>query len=131
MAQAAANCPVWEQNFLDLDLPANYFDGVFANASLIHVPTAEMVGVLKHLHRALRDRGALVMSMMRGDFEGFLERPVGARYVVAWEYETLAPCLEAAGFEMVDRYYRPPGLPIEEQFWLVIVAQKSDRQGRD
>jgi SAM-dependent methyltransferase len=124
MAQAVANCPVWEQNFLSLDLPADDFDGIFANASLIHVPTAEMFGVLKKLHGALTDRGALVMSMMRGDYEGLLERPDGARYVAGWEYETLAPQVEAAGFEIVDRYYRPPGLPIEQQFWLVIVAQK-------
>jgi SAM-dependent methyltransferase len=124
MAQAAANCLVWEQNFLNLDLPAAYFDGIFANASLIHVPTAKMFGVLKNLHGALTDRGALVMSMMRGDYEGLLERPDGARYVAGWEYETLAPQVEAAGFEIVDRYYRPPGLPIEQQFWLVIVAQK-------
>jgi SAM-dependent methyltransferase len=124
MAQAAANCPVWEQNFLNLDLPADYFDGIFANASLIHVPTAKMFGVLKNLHGALTDRGALVMSMMRGDYEGFLERPDGARYVAGWEYETLALQVEAAGFEIVDRYYRPPGLPIEQQSWLVIVAQK-------
>jgi Methyltransferase domain len=124
MAQAAANCPVWEQNFLNLDLPANYFDGIFANASLIHVPTVKMFGVLENLHGALTDRGALVMSMMRGDFEGLSERPDGARYVAGWEYETLAPQVEAAGFEIVDRYYRPPGLPIEQQSWLVIVAQK-------
>jgi SAM-dependent methyltransferase len=124
MAQAAANCLVWEQNFLNLDLPADYFDGIFANASLIHVPTAKMSGVLKNLHGALTDRGVLVMSMMRGDYEGLSERPDGARYVAGWEYETLAPQVEAAGFEIVDRYYRPPGLPIEQQFWLVIVAQK-------
>jgi hypothetical protein len=52
MAQAAANCPVWEQNFL-------------------HV--------------------------------------------------------EAAGFEIVDRYYRPPGLPIEQQFWLLTLLGVNTR----
>jgi SAM-dependent methyltransferase len=125
MAQSAANCPVWTQNFLSLDLPADYFDGIFANASLIHVPTAKMLGVLKNLQQALCDQGALVMSMMRGEYEGMAERPTGARYVAGWEYESLAPQLEAAGFEIVDRYYRPPGLPLEQQSWLVIVARKA------
>jgi hypothetical protein len=46
--------------------------------------------------------------------------------VAGWEYETLAPQVEAAGFEIVDRYYRPPGLPIKQQFWLVIVARKKN-----
>src|SRR5690349_3819592 len=30
---------VWKQNFLALDLPDNRFDGIFANASLFHVPS--------------------------------------------------------------------------------------------
>ena len=34
MARAYSGCEVWQQDFLKLDLPKNYFDGVFANASL-------------------------------------------------------------------------------------------------
>jgi SAM-dependent methyltransferase len=124
MAKEVAKCPVWEQNFLNLDLPNNHFDGVFANASLIHVPTREMQRVLQDLQRALIDRGVLVMSMVRGNDEGFSERPTGARYVAGWEYETLAPLLLAVGFQIMDHYYRPPGMPIDQQSWLVMVAQK-------
>jgi SAM-dependent methyltransferase len=125
MAKQAANCPVWEQSFLNLDLPPNYFDGIFANASLIHVPAREMQRVLQNLHQALSDRGALVMSMVRGDFEGFSERPTGSRYVTGWEYDTLAPRLQATGFQVLNHYYRPAGMPIEQQSWLVMVAQKA------
>jgi SAM-dependent methyltransferase len=124
MAKSAANCPVLEQSFLSLDLPANHFDGIFANASLIHVPTHEMLRVLKDLRKSLVDRGSLVLSMMRGDSEGFSHRPTGSRYVAGWEYDTLAPQLLAAGFQILNHYYRPPGLSIEQQSWLVIVAQK-------
>src|SRR5271166_5185189 len=38
MARAHSGCEVWQQNFFALDLPAGTFDGVFANASLFHVP---------------------------------------------------------------------------------------------
>lgn len=38
MARTDAGCEVWQQNFLALELPAERFDGVFANASLFHVP---------------------------------------------------------------------------------------------
>ncbi len=124
MARSVANCLVWEQSFLNLDLPSNYFDGIFANASLIHVPAREMSRVLQDLQQTLVDRGVIVMSMMRGQYEGFSERPTGARYVTGWEYETLAPQVLAAGFEIVEQYYRPPGLPIEQQSWLVLVARK-------
>jgi len=124
-AQKVSGCEVWQQSFLDLELPLAAFDGIFANASLIHVPRSQMVAVLKTLHGALVPKGALVMSMFRGEDEGYTIRPTGMRYVVGWEYETLAPCLELAGFSIVKYYYRPPGLPQAAQNWLVIVAKQS------
>jgi SAM-dependent methyltransferase len=124
MAKQAAGCPVWEQSFLSLDLPSNHFDGIFANASLIHVPSADMLLVLQHLYDALGDRGVLVMSMVRGNQEGFSERPTGYRYVCGWEYETLASKLLEAQFEILRHYYRPTGVAIANQSWLVLVAQK-------
>ena len=62
--------------------------------------------------------------MVRGDREGYSERPTGFRYVTGWEYESLKPILEAAKFQIIDRYYRPQGSPIEQCTWLVMVAQK-------
>jgi SAM-dependent methyltransferase len=125
MARQASGCEVWQQSFLSLDLPPETFDGIFANASLLHVPRNQMVRVLRDLWRSLVVEGALMMSMGRGDWEGYTARETGYRYVVAWEYETLAPCVEQAGFEIVDHYYRPPGLPLQQQSWVVIVARKS------
>jgi len=124
MAQQVSGCLVLNQSFLSLDLPKETFDGIFANASLIHVPQAEMVRVLKDLQAALVPGGAIIMSMVRGDREGFIARPTGYRYTASWEYETLAPCVEQAGFEILRYYYRPPGLPCEAQSWLVLVARK-------
>jgi trans-aconitate methyltransferase len=34
MARAHSSCEVWQQDFLKLNLPDQYFDGVFANATL-------------------------------------------------------------------------------------------------
>ncbi|HEY9603487.1 MAG TPA: class I SAM-dependent methyltransferase [Allocoleopsis sp.] len=127
MAQQASGCEVWQQTFLSLDLPIAFFDGIFANASLIHVPRTEIVRVLRDLRRSLVTDGAIVMSMGRGDWEGYIACPGGHRYVVGWEYETLSPCLEQAGFEILRHYYRPPGLPRERQSWLAMVA----RTGRE
>ena len=38
MARQGTGAEVWHQDFLALDLPAETFDGVFANATLFHVP---------------------------------------------------------------------------------------------
>ena len=42
MARSFSGCEVWEQDFLQLALPAEHFDGVFANASLFHIPRQEL-----------------------------------------------------------------------------------------
>jgi SAM-dependent methyltransferase len=124
-AKELSGCEVWQQSFLNLDLPKAEFDGIFANASLIHVPSDEMVKVLKDLYQTLVPNGAIVMSMCRGNWEGYDERPTGKRYTTGWEYESLAPCLEQAGFAIVRHYYRPPGLPKTSQSWVVMVARKN------
>jgi SAM-dependent methyltransferase len=116
---------VWQQNFLNLDLPAEYFDGVFANASLLHVPQAEMLRVLQDLCQTLVPGGALAMSLARGAGEGFVDRLIGQRYTSYWEYEAIAPLLEQAGFTIDHHYYRPPGLPQAMQSWVAIVAKRS------
>lgn len=128
MAQQTG-CEVWQQTFLDLDLPNGYFDGVFANASLLHVPQTSMESVLQSLWQSLVEEGVIVLSMARGNQEGFVNRPLGQRFVSYWEYETLAPLVQAAGFSIVENYYRPPGLPQDQQSWVVIVAVRPQPEG--
>src|SRR5471032_1347013 len=54
MARQDSGCEVLHQDFLALELPAGFFDGIFANASLFHVPTQELPRVLGQLHAALK-----------------------------------------------------------------------------
>ena len=49
MARSHSGCEVLQQNFIALDLPPTRFDGVFANASLFHVPSAALSRVLGDL----------------------------------------------------------------------------------
>jgi len=115
MARAHAGCPVWEQNFLALDLPEAAFDGVFANASLFHVPGQELPRVLAELRVALRPHGVLFTSNPRGDDrEGWN----GGRYGAFHDWEAWQRCVSEAGYEEVRHYYRPPGLPRDQQPWI-------------
>ena len=65
MARAYSGCGVWQQDFLKLDLPENYFNGVFANASLFHVPSQELSRVLLELRACLKPGGVLFSSNPR------------------------------------------------------------------
>ena len=106
---------VWEQNFLNLDLPDNRFDGVFANASLFHVPSQELPRILLELRAALKPRGVLFSSNPRGHNE---EGWNNGRYGVYHDLEAWRGFMADAGFMELTHYYRPAGLPREQQPWL-------------
>jgi SAM-dependent methyltransferase len=52
-----------------MQLPESRFDGVFANASLFHIPSREMPKVLLELLKTLKPRGVLFSSDPRGNNE--------------------------------------------------------------
>jgi SAM-dependent methyltransferase len=106
---------ILQQDFLKLDLPRSRFDGVFANASLFHVPSQELPRVLQELRATLKPRGVLFSSNPRGDnVEGWN----GGRYAAYHDLETWRGFMTGAGFGEITHYYRPTGLPREEQPWL-------------
>jgi SAM-dependent methyltransferase len=118
MARAYSGCQVLEQDFLTLALPAARFDGIFANASLFHVPSCDLPRVLRELAAALRPRGVLFCSNPRGDNE---EGWSGQRYGCYWDLPRWREIVTAAGFREIAHYYRPAGLPREQQRWLATV----------
>ena len=122
MAREHSGCEVWEQDFLALELPADHFDGIFANASLFHVPRRELPRVLGELHAALRPGGVLFTSNPRGQNEEGWNR---GRYGAYHDLKAWRAFLEAAAFSELEHYYRPPGLPRERQPWLASVWRKS------
>jgi SAM-dependent methyltransferase len=118
MARASTGCEVWHQDFVALSLPEGRFDGVFANASLFHVPGATLPEVLRALRRSLKPRGVLFSSNPRGaDEEGWH----GDRYGCYWALETWRARVTDAGFEELLHYYRPAGRPRHQQPWLASV----------
>jgi SAM-dependent methyltransferase len=122
MARAHSGCEVLQQDFLAMQLPENRFDGVFANASLFHVPSQELPRVLLDLHKALKSRGVLFSSNPRGNNE---EGMSDGRYACFFDFETWRDYVISAGFVELHHYYRPPGLPRERQPWLATVWRKT------
>ena len=120
MAEKHSGCPVLHQQFLSLNLGVDCFDGIFANASMFHVPSQELPKVLVACHQALRKDGVLFTSNPRGNDEGWQ----GQRYGNYMEFDENKACLEQAGFTLVHHYYRPEGKPLDQQPWLAMVAQK-------
>jgi SAM-dependent methyltransferase len=126
MAREHGGCEVWEQDFLALDLPAARFDGIYANASLFHVPRRELPRVLGELRAALVPDGVLFASNPRGNNEEGWNR---GRYGAYHDLESWRAFLHAAGFAELEHYYRPPGLPLEQQPWLASVWRRRGESG--
>ena len=124
MARRHSGCEVWQQDFLRLLLPVTHFDGIFANASLFHVPRQELPRVLRALHSTLKPGGVLFSSNPRGENQESIN---GERYGAYYDLTTWRDYVADAGFVELEHYYRPAGLPCEQQPWLASVWRRAER----
>lgn len=93
-AEARLGLPVRVMRFSDLDETAAY-DGVWANACLLHVPRAELPDVFRRIRRALKDGGHFHASFKAGAEEG-ADR--FGRYYNRPDQEWLTEAYRLAGF---------------------------------
>ena len=125
MARAYSGCEVWQQNFVELKLPPTQFHGIFANASLFHIHRSQLLRVLQAFHQTLTDEGVVFCSNPRGPD---IEQVNGLRYGNYMDVAGWTNFFTAAGFEPCEHYFRPSGLPREEQPWLAMVWKKVSRK---
>ena len=122
MARRLSGCEVLHQDFLALALPAERFGGIFANASLFHVPGQELPRVLGELRSSLVAGGVLFSSNPHGpNREGWS----GDRYSCYLDLDEWRRLMTGAGFVELEHYYRPPGKPRHLQPWLASVWRKA------
>lgn len=121
MARAYSGCEVWQQDFCQLDLPHQHFDGIFANASLFHLPSQAFPRMLRELHASLKTGGVLFSSNPHGHNE---EGWSNGRYGAFYDLQTWQGHMADAGFVELTHYYRPEGLPRHQQPWLASVWRK-------
>lgn len=69
LARELTGLPVRHELFQDL-AETNTYDGIWACASILHLPKAELAGVLAKMVAALKPGGVIYTSFKYGDFEG-------------------------------------------------------------
>lgn len=108
----------------DLRDPARpgLYDGVWANACLLHVQAEEMAGVLDRLAEVTRQHGWLFMSVKEGDGAGWSTHGVidGPRHFTYWQEAPLRACLDHAGWSVHDVERRVGN---RGDTWLMVVAE--------
>ncbi|MDE6414061.1 MAG: class I SAM-dependent methyltransferase [Anaeroplasmataceae bacterium] len=101
-------------NFVD------QFDGIWACASLLHIPSCELLDVFKRCYRALKEKGVLYCSFKYGDFEGYCND----RYFTDMNMERFKSLIAPTSFEIVKECITLDVRPERDEKWLNIVLKK-------
>ncbi|WP_341926181.1 class I SAM-dependent methyltransferase [Nocardioides psychrotolerans] len=102
------------------------YDGVWANACLLHVARADLPLVLMRLAAVTRPSGLFRLSLKEGDGDGWSTHGsvTTPRRFVYWREQPLRDALAGAGWSVVDLVHTE-GLRGER--WLNVVAQRGER----
>jgi len=97
------------------------FDGIWACASLLHVPRMEIEQVLRRLYRALKVSGIIFITLKEGTGEG--NSPEG-RFFANYSLEEIKEYLSSVGFwQIVFAKHTPDS---KGKLWINILARRLD-----
>ncbi len=112
---------VMNMRFEDMSF-ANEFDGIWACASLLHVPMAELPEIMKKMNMALKEGGVMYASFKYGD--GTKMR--GERRFSDFNEESVVPLFETAGLTILHREIGSDSRPgREDEKWINVIGRKN------
>lgn len=122
LAESLIGRPVTCLMFDQMDY-VNQFDGIWACASLLHVPFDELPGIFARIVKALRPGGSFYASFKYGEFEGFRS----GRYFTDMTEERLEKLMgKVAGTKIVETFVTGDARPgREDEKWLNLVGEKA------
>ena len=112
---------VKQKSFEEIDFQ-DCFDGIWANASLLHVRKDEMEKVYKKLFIALKREGILFVSYKYGDFEGMRE----GRYFSDYTISSFGKYISNLDLFSIKRIWKTNDQRITHhgQFWINVLLVK-------
>jgi 2-polyprenyl-3-methyl-5-hydroxy-6-metoxy-1,4-benzoquinol methylase len=116
--------PVQVQRFEELDERAAY-DGIWACASLLHLPAAEIPNALQRLWTALKSAGVLYLSLKHGDGERVDAE--GRRFTDATEARLRDWVAELQEVATIDCWLTPDERPDRTETWLNALVGRADK----
>jgi len=107
-----------------LPYPTNIFDGVYAKASLLHIPKADMLQALREIFRVVTPGGVVHVAIKAGDGEREVaEDDYGyayQRFFSYWSAADFCTIIRKGGFEIM-RYEE---VTLGQTAWLKFLLQK-------
>lgn len=98
----------------------NMFDGIWACASLLHVPSNELKDAFMRCYKSLKDSGAMYASFKYGEFEG--ER--NGREFLDLNEETLKKYIDDTGLKVKEILITEDVRPDKTTKWLNAILVK-------
>lgn len=98
----------------------NMFDGIWACASLLHIPSSELNLVFKKCSKALKNNGIMYVSFKYGSFEG--DR--NGRFFLDLDEEVLKKYLVDTNLTIIDTLITEDVRPDKTTKWLNVILRK-------
>lgn len=86
-----------------LDYPDETFDGIMSFYSLIHIPSEQIISVLRELFRVLKSSGVLMLVVQEGEADRVVKEPMSPEdktFINFFTIERLTKFLEETGFKV-------------------------------
>lgn len=122
-ARAHTGLPVAHRTFTEINETASY-DGIWACASLLHIPEADLVSSFQRLWNALKPGGTFYLSFKYGD----AERTQAARHFTDANETRLAKWLETiTDIADVKTWITPDQRPGRNEQWLNALLHRKNQ----
>lgn len=119
LASEYANVTIKQMQFQDINFK-NEFDGIWASASLLHVPSDEIDSILNKLKDSLKENGVLYASFKYGNFEGLRN----GRFFNDLTEITATELFENNEFKVLKTWLTDDSRPKREEKWVNILVKK-------
>ena len=120
MASELIGKPVKQMLFDDLSV-SNQYDGIWACASILHLPRRNLVDVLPKISNALKTDGVLYASFKYGSYEGMRD----GRYFTDFTEESMGNLMdEVPSLLIVDTWITNDVRPEREERWINTLARR-------
>ena len=127
LASVLTGLDVQERRFEEIDTLGRY-DGVWACASLLHVPHSELAGSLNSLVNAVKDSGVIYASFKHGDGE----RQVEGRHFTDMNRQRVERLLrEFPDVRLINAYITRDVRPAREEHWMNLLLRKGTQHEID
>lgn len=116
-----------KMDLLNLKFSDNYFDGIWANAVLLHLKKEDIPQALKGFHRILKPKGKLYVSVKRGRGEKHKEEKLSGENKRFFSYflkNELEGFIKNAGFKIISSNIFPDSLGRQDLKWIGVLLEK-------